>query len=87
MHLYADDRTAFVIGTDTDETINKVQVLAKELMQWCIRNKMTVTFKKTGAMILQNREFIGPLMPVKIANRLIDYKEESKLLGVVIDRR
>ena len=32
--LSADDITAFVIGTNTDETVYKIQVLAKEIMQW-----------------------------------------------------
>lgn len=29
--------------------------------------------------------FIGPLVPVKIASNVIDYKEQCKLLGVVLD--
>ena len=33
VHLYADDITAFVIGATTDETIYKMQVLAKEVTQ------------------------------------------------------
>ena len=31
VHLYADDITAYVIGATTDETIYKIQVLAKEV--------------------------------------------------------
>ena len=46
VHLYADDITAFVIGAKTDETIYKMQVLAKEVTQWCRINKMTVNTKR-----------------------------------------
>ena len=87
VHLYADDITAFVIGATTDETIYKMQVLAKEVTQWCRINKMTVNTKKTEAMIVQSRKFIGPLLPVEIADNVVDYKEECKLLGVFIDRQ
>ena len=87
VHLYADDITAFVIGVTTDETIYKMQVLAKEVTQWCRIKKMTVNTKKTEAMIVQSRKFIGPLLPVEIADDVVDYKEECKLLGVFIDRQ
>ena len=48
---------------------------------------MTVNTKKTEAMIVQSRKFIGPLLPVEIADNVVDYKEECKLLGVFIDRQ
>ena len=45
VHLYADD-IAFVTGATTDQIIYKMQVLAKEVTQWCRRNKITVNIKK-----------------------------------------
>ena len=87
VHLYADDITAFVTGATTDKTPYKMQVVAKEVTQWCRRNKMTVNIKKTEAMIIQSKKFIGPLLPVEIADTVVDYKEECKLLGVFVDRQ
>ena len=48
---------------------------------------MIVNIKKTEAMVISNRNFVGPSLPVKIANNMIEYIEECKLLGVVIDRQ
>eukprot|EP00112_Aurelia_sp_Birch-Aquarium-sp1_P007570 Seg1826.2 transcript_id=Seg1826.2/GoldUCD/mRNA.D3Y31 product="hypothetical protein" protein_id=Seg1826.2/GoldUCD/D3Y31 len=85
VHLYADDITAFVVEATTDETIYKMQVLPEEVTQWCRVNKMTVNVKKTETMIIQSKKFIGPLLSVEIADKVVDYKEECKLLGVFID--
>ena len=74
VHLYADDITAYVIGETTDETIRKI-------------HKMIVNTTKREAMIIQSRKLIGPLLPVEIADKVVDYKAECKLLGVFIDRQ
>ena len=50
-------------------------------------NKMTVNIKKTEAMIIQSTKFIGPLLPVEIGGKVLDYIEDCKLLGVFIDRQ
>ena len=87
VHLYADDIRAFAIEATADETICKMQVLAKEVMQWCRMNKMTVNIKKSEAMIVERRKFIGPLLAVEISDKVVDFKEEYKLFGVFIDRQ
>ena len=56
-------------------------------MQWCRMNKTTVNIKKTEAMMVQSRKFIGPLLPVEITDKVVDHKEECKLLGLFIDRQ
>ena len=46
-HLYANHITAFVIGQTTDDAVNKMQCLANEITQWCVKNRMTVNAKTT----------------------------------------
>ena len=38
-------------------------------------------------MIVQSTKFISPLLLVEIADKVVDYKEECKLLGVFIGRQ
>ena len=87
IHLYADDITAFVIGKTTDDAVNKMQCLANEITQWCVKNRITINAKKTDAMIIQKNTFVGPLKPIEIASNTVNYKTECKLLGVYIDSK
>ena len=87
IHLYADDITAFVIGKTTDDAVNKMQCLANEITQWCVKNRMTINAKKTDAMSNQKNTFVGPLKPIEIASNTVNYKTECKLLGVYIDSK
>ena len=87
IHLYADDVTAFVNGKSVDECVCKLNDLAKEINNWCVTNKMTVNVDKTEAMIMKRKRFPGPLTPIKIGKRMVEYKDVSKVLGVYIDNK
>ena len=41
-HLYADNATAFVIGNSVDQVIQLLNVLLKEIVQWCRIDKLTI---------------------------------------------
>ena len=41
-HLYADDTTAFATGNSVDQVIQLLNVLPKEIIQWCRVNKLTI---------------------------------------------
>lgn len=38
-------------------------------------------------MIMQKNRFVGPLLPVRCCDKLIEYTNKTKLLGVVIDNQ
>ena len=42
LHLNADDTTAFATGNSVDQVIQLLNVLLKEIIQWCRVNKPTI---------------------------------------------
>ena len=46
---------------------------------------MTINVDKTEAMIMKRKEFTGPLAPVEIGGKTVEYKKISKVLGLYID--
>ena len=66
VHLYADDTTAFVIGNNTHQVTELLNILFKELNDWCDRNKVTIHTGRSEAMMIQKRPFIGPLAGSRI---------------------
>ena len=86
-HLYADDVTAFLKGETVDECVSKLNGLATEMNNWSLTNKMTINVGKTEAMIMKRKQFIGPLAPIKIGEKIVEYREVSKVLGVHIDNK
>ena len=38
-------------------------------------------------MIMKRKQFIGPLAPIKIEEKIVEYKQISKVLGVYIDNK
>ena len=59
VHMYVDDTTAFVVGDCVDEVIQKLNKAAFKINNWCSR-KMTVHRKKSKAMLITTKKFIGP---------------------------
>ena len=66
LHRYADDTTVFVIGDNIEEVIDLLNILARDIYNWCNKNKLTVHTGKSKVLIIQNKSFIGPLLPVKM---------------------
>ena len=42
MYLDADDTTAFATGNSVDQLIQLLNVLPKEIIQWCTVNRLTI---------------------------------------------
>ena len=87
VHLYADDVTAYVTSKTVDDCVNKLNQLAREINTWCQENKMAINNRKAEAMIINRKKFTGPLTPISIGGNIIEYKENSKPLGVYIDNK
>ena len=48
---------------------------------------MTINVGKTEAMIMKRKQLIGPLAPIKMGEKIVEYKEVSKVPGVYIDNK
>ena len=78
MHLYADDTTAFATGNSVDRVIQLLNVLPKEIIQWCRVNRLTIHWGKCKTMIITKQRFIGPLQQVKCGDVVLDFTEVAK---------
>ena len=53
LHLYADDTTAVVIGDSIEEVIDLLNILARDIYNWCNKNRLTVHAGKSEVFIIQ----------------------------------
>ena len=83
--MFADDTTIFCTGDNIEEVIDGLNASARELLDWCNRNQLTVHAGKTEAMILSPKKFIGPLRPILYGTSVINYVKQSTSLGIIID--
>ena len=42
---------------------------------------------KTEAMIISSRTFCGPLKPIKLEDKIVNFVSEARCLGVTIDSK
>ena len=72
IYHYTDEIKAFVMGKTTYNAVSKIQCLANEITQWCVRNRMTINAKKKDAMITRKNAFFGPLKQIEIVSNTVD---------------
>ena len=87
IHMFADDTTIYYIGKDPEEIVDALNVMLQAFYVWCQRNQLTVHTGKTEAMYISCSPFVGPLREINFGEDTIEFKQESKCLGVVIDNR
>eukprot|EP00795_Rhopilema_esculentum_P009609 gene9609-17368_t len=77
VHMYADETTAFVVGDSVDEVVQKLREALSQMNNWCSQNKLTVNAKKSKAMLITTKKFIGPLLPVQMGGipRLYNFRK------------
>ena len=52
LHLSANDTTAFVIGNNTEEVLDLSNILARDIYNWCNKNKLAVHTGKSEVLII-----------------------------------
>ena len=87
IHMFADDTTIYYIGKDPEEIVDALNVMLRAFYAWCQRNQLTVHTGKTEAMYISCSPFVGPMRKIKFGEDTIEFKTESKCLGVIIDNR
>ena len=85
VHLYADDTTFYYIDRNTEEVIDALNIIGRDVGRWCEKNKMTIHTDKSEVMLITKQDFIGPKRPVKINGETIKYVNSTTSLGIVID--
>ena len=87
VYMYADDTTIYTIGNTADEVAIALQVILDQLQTWCRKNRLSIHEGKCDAVLLDTKPFIGPLKPLVLGDKTIQYRSFSVCLGIAIDER
>ena len=82
-HIYADDFTVTCSGKDINQVQNSIQEYLNLFDNWCKRWGLRINSKKTYVQMFTRKKIQPPI--VRLANRVLEYKKEKKLLGLILD--
>ena len=85
--MYADDTTLSAVGDNVEVVIDKLNKALTSINLCCRNNKLTIHTGRSEVMILTHKPFCGPLKPVMLGNKVLDFVTETKCLGIIIDNR
>ena len=80
--MYADDTTLFVVGDNVETVIDNLNKAISSINLWCRNNKLTIHAVKSEAMIMTHQTFCGPLKPVMLGNKVLNFVTETKCLTI-----
>jgi exonuclease III len=83
--MYADDINVLITDRDIGTLQNKINKVVMELESWFNKNNLIINTSKTGVMLFHNKQTNIPIKPkLIINNRNLEYKTETKFLGMHI---
>jgi hypothetical protein len=82
LDLYADDTSCYTVGETVEESINKLEIAAQEIMKNMEENYMHLNASKTEYMLLwRNRGGF-----IKVGSALVQESRTLRLLGLTINK-
>ena len=89
--LFADDTNCFISGNNFNQLERLVEVELNKLQKWINANKLTINFdpKKSNYCIFKPKNKTLPPnfdRGLNIGTNVLRYKENTKYLGVILDR-
>ena len=78
---YADDTTTGTSGRTADETVEKMEADAKEVLKFMASNGLVANAKKTSLLLLNYKQTTPPLS-VKIGSDIVTRQSTATLLGI-----
>lgn len=81
--MHADDTTLPVVGDNVEVVIDKLNKALASINLWCRNNKLAIHTGNSEAIILTHKPFCGPLKPVMLGNKVLDFVTETKCLGII----
>ena len=67
-----------MFGDNVEVVIDELNKALTSINLWCRNNKLTIHTGKLEAMILSHKPFCGPLNPVMLGNKVLDFVTETK---------
>lgn len=87
--LYADDVGIFTTHTSPNEIISKLQNALDRIYNFMFKWKIKINANKTQAIFFTKKRSVCnlPTSPIRLAGHQIDWCENVKYLGVVLDKK
>ena len=57
-YLYADDTTFYYAGKNIEDVIDNLNMIGKQVNDWCQENQLTIHSGKSEVLIISNRDFV-----------------------------
>lgn len=86
-NLFADDSTAFEIGSNADDALNKINITAKNIEAYSRSNSLTIHPKKCKLVLISRKNYYGPMQNVQICGSSVEIVNSTKCLGIEIDSK
>ena len=89
-HIFADDFQLYSSAslTNLNSLIATINSDLERVEVWASKNKMVLNPVKSVAMVISNKRLdINSIPPIKLNNTKIDFKQETKSLGLVLDSK
>ena len=80
-------RSASKKGKQVERENYRPPSLLSARKDWCQENQQTIHTGKSEVLIITNRDFVGPLRPVRIGNEITKYVKTTSLLGIEVDNK
>ena len=84
--LYADDTSVYLNDNNINSLFNNMNSELKKLSEWISSNFLSLNVKKTVYLLFSGKKPISSLPQLKIFEKEILQKSETKFLGLYIDR-
>lgn len=92
--MYADDLGVYIpdLPSDLGTAVDTLSIEASAIETWAVKNNLLLNAGKTQAIIIGSNKFINAIYAknipkVKVEGTEIEFSEEVKYLGIIIDSK
>ena len=85
-NLFADDTTLFCENSNPNNLLSVCNRELDKVNSWIIANRLSLNTEKTVFMLFSGKKRVGTIPELFFAGRPICHVEETKFLGIIIDR-
>ena len=85
--MFADDTTVYCIGVSAVLATTQLNKALHEVYTWCQNNQLTPHPGKSGVMLFNTRNPMGPLAPVLVGGSHLQWVLKTRLLDLTVDHK
>ena len=85
--MFADDTTVYCMSDTAEKIIVQINTAVRELIEWCLINRLTPHPSKSDAMLISGRSPPVNIPPIFTGNSTIEWVSTSRLLGITVNEK